>query len=474
MNRLLLASAALIATPALASTDPVKDTRTILAGTVTTKVSKNAYLSGAKDGTTAFQGALSAYKGVRAAEPPLVVKCADGVLIVAPGACPVAPVVIPPPIVTEPVVAPNGIKGAFDIPDNFNVAATLIPTVETVPASLDPNGAFRFTCQAGQIAKDDPIALPGQPGASHAHQFFGNTGTNAFSTYQTLRTTGGSTCTRIVSNGIVTPLDPTPQRTAYWMPAMLDGAGNYVKPDYFLTYYKQLPASSPENGFPDATSHVGIVTPLPNDLKFIYGYNMATGLGGPATTDSSPGSDAWRMGYDCVVPDGTGVSYTGPQHTIADIVATGKCPVGAWLRVAITLPDCWDGVHTDTADHRSHMVPASGAGMFGRRACPADHPYNIPEIAIQAFFTTDANFAAGKWLLSSDAMVPGAVPGSTLHFDYEEAWSPTVKNMWQTGCINGKLSCNVGELGNGQSIKGMTQDLNTIPRHQLVPVADVH
>ena len=39
-----------------------------MAGTVTTTKVKNEYLSGARDGTTMFKGALAAYKGVRAAE----------------------------------------------------------------------------------------------------------------------------------------------------------------------------------------------------------------------------------------------------------------------------------------------------------------------------------------------------------------------------------------------------------------------
>jgi hypothetical protein len=62
---------------------------------------KQAYLSGARDGTAAFQGALAAYKALRAAEPASTVKCADGTVITAPGVCPVPPpVVTPPPALT--------------------------------------------------------------------------------------------------------------------------------------------------------------------------------------------------------------------------------------------------------------------------------------------------------------------------------------------------------------------------------------
>lgn len=72
MIRYLLAFATVaFAAVSFASPDPIKDTRQIMAGTVTTQSVKNAYLSGARDGTTAFQGALKAYKAVRAAEQPV-------------------------------------------------------------------------------------------------------------------------------------------------------------------------------------------------------------------------------------------------------------------------------------------------------------------------------------------------------------------------------------------------------------------
>ena len=66
---------------------------------------------------------------------------------------------------------------------------------------------FVSVCRFSHRNQDDVIIYPGQPGKSHLHQFFGNTGTNANSNYQSLRTTGGSTCTR--SEGT------SPQRSAY-------------------------------------------------------------------------------------------------------------------------------------------------------------------------------------------------------------------------------------------------------------------
>jgi hypothetical protein len=240
-----------------------------------------------------------------------------------------------------------------------------------------------------------------------------------------------------------------------------------VKPDWINTYYKALPASDPTCGAPDA-SHIGNCIPMPNGLRYILGYNMANGTGGPTDTNSI---DQWKMGFDCVNRTDGG-SYTGTRPTIAAIVATGQCPAGAWLRVFVTFPDCWDGVHLDTADHRAHMAYADGPVIQGRRACPADHPYNIPEVAVQAFFSVDANFFAGHWHLASDEMMPGTTAGTTLHMDYFEAWSPAVKSLWEAHCINEHHSCSSGNLGDGREVKGM-QQVGPFPDHVLVPLSSV-
>jgi hypothetical protein len=245
------------------------------------------------------------------------------------------------------------------------------------------------------------------------------------------------------------------------MPAMLDGAGNAVKPDWMNTYYKRLPPNDPACAKTSDPAVVGQCVEMPNGLRFILGYNMTTGKGGPTDLSSL---DSWAMGFDCQPRVVGAQSLTGIQHTMADILATGKCPTGSWLRVYLTFPACWDGKNLDTADHRSHM----SFGLPNNGGCPADHPYIIPEIAIQAFYTTDANFVAGKWRLSSDEMMPGTIAGSTLHMDYWEAWSPLLKDLWNAKCLDGHLTCSSGNVGDGRQIKGMQIDASPIPNHILV------
>ena len=52
---------------------------------------------------------------------------------------------------------------------------------------------FIESCRYSHQAPDDPIVFPGQPGLSHLHTFAGNTSTNAFSSFGSLRSSG-TTC----------------------------------------------------------------------------------------------------------------------------------------------------------------------------------------------------------------------------------------------------------------------------------------
>ena len=87
-------------------------------------------------------------------------------------------------------------------------------------------GANRFLCAYAYMAFDDPIVYPRKPGVSHLHQFFGNTNVSAFTTTDSIATTGNSTCSGGIAN-----------RTGYWTPAMIDATGNIVTPTTATVYY---------------------------------------------------------------------------------------------------------------------------------------------------------------------------------------------------------------------------------------------
>ena len=78
-------------------------------------------------------------------------------------------------------------------------------------------GQFVVACDWSHASFDDPIVHAGMEGMSHRHEFFGNTTTDADSTYESLLA-GDTSCAQ--------KLD----RAAYWVPSLLDGEGRVVQP----------------------------------------------------------------------------------------------------------------------------------------------------------------------------------------------------------------------------------------------------
>lgn len=201
-------------------------------------------------------------------------------------------------------------------------------------------GAFRVPCQVSHFSFDDPLVFPGKPGASHLHMFFGNTGTDATSSVDSILSSGNSTC----AGGIL-------DRTAYWVPALIDGTGNIVLPDSAIFYYK--------------TGYFGI---KPSDVKAMpKGLRM---ISGDSTLSSAQGQGHW----------GCEEVYIGHLDSIQDVLNDTRCPAGNHLQLSIEFPQCWDGKNLDSSDHKSHMANPVGG------ACPNSHPVAIPEITFNVRF----------------------------------------------------------------------------------------
>lgn len=340
--------------------------------------------------------------------------------------------------------------GVPSIPSEQDPASGLQPTGGTgaIPPDngADPVGAFRFICAPSHLAWDDPIVYPGEPGASHLHQFFGNDLADAHSTYESLRTTGDSSCGSFVN------------RSAYWMPAMMTTAGKVVLPDYVSIYYKRLPKTSP------TCAEQGIAcVPIPRGLRYVFGYDFATG-------DSGGGY------FNCQGP--TAVS----DHFPDIVTAAVGCGMGNQLGAVISAPPCWDGARLDSANHRSHVAHGS-YGDWGYYKCPDTHPFVIPTFTLGTWYTVDEDLdhsgtyvegVTETWYLASDHMGETGIPGSTFHTDWFGAWDDEVLQMWTDGCIDDHLNCSGGDLGNGLQIVGAQQPYPdswvTIP-HQVDPPA---
>jgi Domain of unknown function (DUF1996) len=77
------------------------------------------------------------------------------------------------------------------------------------------------------------------------------------------------------------------------------------------------------------------------------------------------------------------------------------------LRLTVRFPDCWDGKHLDSVDHKRHMAYSSA----GR--CPLAHPIELPAISLVIYYGVpgdrDAELASG-----------GQFSG---HADFINAWN---------------------------------------------------
>lgn len=369
--------------------------------------------------------------------------CPDGQIISSTQTCPVTTspeVVAPAPVIVTDTSTGWSLDGAPKLATLDHNVNLDINSGVNIPADngADPVGAYRQICGAGQLLYDDPIMKPGQPGKSHLHQFTGNTGATANSTYASLRQSGASTC-NWTGNGKYAA-----QRSPYWVSAVLDGHGNVVQPNFNSVYYKQIPKSSSQCGAPNAaTNKIGICVGTPNGVKLVTGI-LPDGSPPPANMRTDSGRPVYLY---C---SGTGSVGTHVANLPALRSASPTCPT---LNFVVSFPSCWNGKQ-DSADHVSHVAYKKRDSTTGREVCPLTHPYLITAIRLDYQYKTDANFA--DWKLASD-MDPAKPAFYSLHGDVWIAWDDAVLDEMEAHCINMHLDCNGGNLGSGRILIGASQ-----------------
>ena len=282
-------------------------------------------------------------------------------------------------------------------------ASDRVQATSEQPSGPGDIGSFRTTCAPSHMLFDDPIVYPGQPGKSHLHVFFGNTAANGNSTVASIAGTGNSTC----RGGTV-------NRSAYWVPAMIDTrTGGPVVPDDLGVYYK-----TGYNGIAPSA-----VNAFPAGLRMIAGDGKNAAPGGPSR-------------YKCASSFSL---FNGPSLDGAE-----RCPVGDTVIAEIFFPQCWDGVNLDSPDHKSHMAYPSGG------KCPATHPVPMPEITFNVAYKVKEAGATKFWRLSSDNYAGPA--GYSAHGDWFNGWKEDAMSAFVTRCNNAARDCHSHLLGDGRMI----------------------
>lgn len=348
----------------------------------------------------------------------------------------------------------------------FNRSDWIVPTrisPSYKPETPADEGAFRFECAPGHVNWDDPIVHPGiRGGSAHLHQWFGNPGGNYQSTFASLRANSEpGTC----AGG---PLN----NTAYWFPAMIRPQNSMVVvPDFTTIYYKVNRFNQNEYVAKGSNIKQSAARNLPRGLRWVEGFNLATGLNDPVASFS------WAC------EDGTG----GKQKTLTALAAQTNCEGSVTsggrtyqARVLVrteTAPQCWDGVRLDSPDHRSHVKTKVQDG-FGNAVCPATHPVILPAFGQIIWFSHLGVSDWSQWHLSSDRMAEHRhyANGESFHLDWFGAWDPVILDTWSRNC-NGFRGANAdirngvgGELCDGTALKRLHSNLPPpSPRYLPIP-----
>jgi uncharacterized protein DUF1996 len=262
---------------------------------------------------------------------------------------------------------------------------TLLPPGAPNPYGPQGKGEFVATCPFSHRATQDPIVAPGNFSFWHLHDFFGNGTTDANSVPEFLL-------------GQDTSCIPAFDATGYWVPAVMQNGAplTAVSADFF---YRVVAPQDPSK-----------VQPFPAGLI------MVAGSAG-ATTEQPAYIEQWSCA-------GTPV--------VSAVIPT--CASGHNLHLTLNFPECWDGVHLDSADHKSHMAYAQG------KSCPQDHPVLVPQLTFDMEWTITG---PGVVTVSSDHTMSGSdvTPGLTAHGDFMDGWNPETLEQRTTHCLQAAVIC---------------------------------
>jgi len=276
---------------------------------------------------------------------------------------------------------------------------TRVTETSELPAPGGVNsGAIRMVCDPSHMGFDDPLVYPGQPGKSHLHTFFGNTAVDAYSTAASIATSGASTCRGGVAD-----------RSAYWVPTMIDTKTDRpLRPLAIMVYYKNHGLGDPKS-----------IQEIPVGLRMIAGKSSNATADGPFT-------------YRCI-----GGSTNGKSSK-----SIPGCEKGTYLRAQLDFPECWDGKNLDSPDHMSHMTYRFGS------TCPASHPVPIPKLSYLVDYPAITGDIDKRWRLSSDMYDKNLPGGYSAHGDFVNGWEPEVMRTFVNDCNRARADCHAHLLGN--------------------------
>jgi hypothetical protein len=259
-------------------------------------------------------------------------------------------------------------------------AVALLAALASAPtasaASFEHGASFAVRCDFSHRLSDDPIKYPyppGNKGASHSHDFFGNRSTQYNSTYD------GSATGSVSMIGKPTTCSRPEDTAGYWIPTVSwkdsKGTQTTLTANRAVFYYRA--------GLKDYRT----VQPSAKDLRVV---------------------DDARITWYCGTGDDKASSAIPPT----------QCSSGV-LGLKIVFPDCvakdptTGGQQLDSPDHESHMVK-SKLQDGDTRVCPSAYPIPVPTLTVNINFPMPTT--SGTVVLSSG-------DASSIHADFWNTWN---------------------------------------------------
>jgi hypothetical protein len=266
------------------------------------------------------------------------------------------------------------------------LAAILLPFLPTPVHGAGSPGQFVVRCPFSHTLPDDPIVVPGQPGASHSHDFFGNVTVNANSTVKSMLA-GDTTC-RVASD-----------TAGYWAPtAYLNG--QLVEPKVMRIYYLGVPGVTVET--------------IPPSLQMIGGTREAT------TPEENP-HVRWSCGETATVK-------TPRSETPYDCTPwAAEYAFVDGIIAMVTLPNCWDGTGLGPD---SVTYPAGGF-------CPSGFRHVLPRLSQRVHYgIMDPTNPDG-----SIALTLSSGPYWSFHADFWNTWQQARLDQLIQECLVARAHC---------------------------------
>jgi hypothetical protein len=258
----------------------------------------------------------------------------------------------------------------------------------TKPAKITGNPVtvpeFNAQCTTSHRGQNDPIVFPGQTGASHDHTFWGNDSTKASTTLTSLLKNTKSSC------------KPAGDHSSYWVPSLLV-KGKAVVPNSITVYYGS------------SLSNHAKVQPFPQGLRMVVGDPRNQVKGGSREVTN----EFYCQGEDHVL--------TKSGFPTCTKTKTGE------MNFDLVFPECWDGKHLDSPDHKAHMAVGGPGGK-----CPATHPVQVPSLHFVIHYPRGFNPADAR--LSSGTAF-------SMHGDFFNAWEKPALAKRVRNCINQSVKC---------------------------------